>query len=259
MKKLTSILLAIVIAACTAVSASAAGLSTRTTLGKLKSVTTEDEVSVLNKSVSISKILDIADGELLAIPSGMTLALKNGAEINGDIYVEKGGKLTFSGGDFTINGSIVSDGTVTLKSAANALVYGDVYVSAAGTLSVGSDERLAVGENGKIVCLGKTNSKLLDIATKPIAAVLKSTDIAGKAIKTEVMTDNFDSIIPDPDKYYTQSEIPAGWASSTLYLFFDNGACVSANKIGIKTDSENYTSICGVGVRYAKTALNVRY
>lgn len=263
MKKLTSILLAIVIAACTAVSASAASVSARTALSKLKSVTSiapddifDGEISVLNKSVSISKILDIADSELLAIPSGKTLALKNGAEINGDIYVEKGGKLTFSGGEFTINGSIVSDGTVTLKSAANVLVYGNVYVPSAGKLSVGSDEKLAIGENGKIVCLGKTNSKLLDIAAKPIAAVLKSTDIAGRAFNTEVVMDNFDGVIPDPDKYYTQSEIPAGGGSSTLYLFFDNGVCVSADKIGIKTDSENYTSICGVSVRYAKTALS---
>lgn len=163
----------------------------------------------------------------------------------------------FGGGDITINGAVVSDGTVTLKAAANALVYGEVYVSGKGTLSVGSDEKLGVGESGKIVCLGKTNGKMLDIATNPIAAVFKSTDLAGKAIRTEVVTDNFDSVIPDPDKYCTQSEIPAGGISSSLYLFFDNGACVSANKIGGNADSENYTSICGVYVRYALIAIDI--
>lgn len=163
----------------------------------------------------------------------------------------------FGGGDVTINGAVVSDGTVTFKAAANALVYGEVYVSGKGTLSVGSDEKLGVGESGKIVCLGKTDSKLLDIATNPIAAVFKSTDLAGKAIRTEVVTDNFDSVIPYPDKYYTQSEIPAGGISSALYLFFDNGACVSADKIGDNADSENYTSICGVYVRYALIAIDI--
>ena len=259
MKKITSILLAIVIAACTAVSASAAGLSTRTTLGRLKSVTTDNEVSVLSKSVSISQTLDIADGELLAIPSGKTLFLKSGANIDGDIYVENGGKIIFSDGEVTINGSLVSDGTVTIKSAASALVYGNIYVSSQGTLSIGSDEKVAVSESGKIVCMGKTNSKLLDIATKPIAAVLKSTDIAGRAIKTEAMTDNFESVIPDPNKYYAESETPTGGVTSTLYMFFDNGVCISAGKIGSQANSENYSSICGVSVRNAKIAINALF
>ncbi|MDE7194475.1 MAG: hypothetical protein K2O14_10945 [Oscillospiraceae bacterium] len=263
MKKLLGILLAAAVAACTAVSASAAG--TGTTLGKIKSVITnvapddifQGEISVLNKSVSVTKSLTVADGEFLVIPGGKSLSLKKGAEIDGDIYVAEGGKLTFGGGDVTINGSIVSDGTVTLKADANILVFGEIYVSGKGTLSVGSDEKLGVGESGEIVCLGKTNSKLLDIATNPIAAVFKRTDLAGKSTKTEVVTDNFDSVIPDPDKYYTQSEIPAGGTSSTLYLFFDNGACVSANKISGNADSENYTGICGIYVRYALIAIDM--
>lgn len=77
-----------------------------------------------------------------------------------------------------------------------------------------------------------------------------------KAFKTEVVTDNFDSIILDSDKYSTQGANSAGGTASTLYLFFDNSVCVSAGGLSIKTDSENSTSICDVSVRNAKTALN---
>lgn len=263
MKKISGILLAAMICVCTAVSASAAG--TGTTLGKIKSVITsvtpddisQAEISVLNKSVSVLKSLEVADGEFLVIPSGKSLSLRQGAEIDGDVYVEKGGKLTFSGGNVTINGSLVSDGTVTLKSDANILVCGNVYVSGKGTLSAGSDEKIIIDENGKIVCLGKTNSKLTDIGTKPIAAVLKSFGIDDRAIKAEALTDNFNSVIPDPDKYYTESEIPAGGVSSTLYLFFDNGACISARKTGADVNGEKYMSVCGVNVRYALLAIDM--
>lgn len=67
--------------------------------------------------------------------------------------------------------------------ASNALVYEDIYEPAIGKLSIGLDEKLAVSESDKIVCLGTTNGKRLNIATKPIAAVLKSTDIAGKSVQ----------------------------------------------------------------------------
>lgn len=73
MEGITSILKSIVIAACTAVSTSTVGLSTIVALGKFKSVTAEDRVSVLNKSVSISKILDIEDGKFMAIPMARLL------------------------------------------------------------------------------------------------------------------------------------------------------------------------------------------
>lgn len=263
MKKILGIILAAMICVCTAVSALAAG--TGGTLGGIKSAITavkpddvsQTEVSVLNKSVSVSRSLSVAAGELLVIPGGRTLTLKKGAQIDGGVYVEKGGKLTFSGGEVIINGSVVSDGKVTLKSAASAEVNGELYVSGQGTLSVGSDEKLFVDQNGKVVCLGKTNSSMLDIAVNPIAAVLKSTDVAGRAFETKALTSELDSVIPDPDEYFTESEIPAGRAASTLYLFFDNGACVNAVKTGIDANSEDYLFICGVNVRYAMMAIDM--
>lgn len=258
MKKITSILLAVVIAACTALSVSAAGV-TRTALGKLKSVTVENAVFVLNRSVSVVRSLDVAEDELLAIPSGKTLTLKKGANIDGDIYVENGGRLVFSGGKVTINGSIVADGKVVFKSAAKTEIYGDIYVSASGTLSIGSDENFLVYDRSgaKIACLGKTNSKLLEVATKPIAAVLNFTDIGGLTIKTQTITDNFESVLPDPDKYYADEESLDGATVTTLYVFFDNGVCISANTIGVKLDEgDKYVTICGVSVSDAKRAIN---
>lgn len=262
MKKITSIILAAILFVCMTATASAA--STETALSKIKSVTAETvfqtTVSVLNKSVSISKKLVVSEDEFLVIPSGTTLALKNGADISGNVYLENGGKLTLSGGETKIEGAVVSDGKITVKSKATLRLNGDIYVSPQGALSIANEGNVFVDNldpDADFVCLGKTDSKLYDIAKNPLAAVLTITDFDNRGYGAGVFTDNIADIIPDPDKYFTGIDVLDGATSIILSLFFDNGACVTAEKLGgNNSDGAKFISICGVDIRAAKIAIN---
>ncbi|MCM1333821.1 MAG: hypothetical protein NC084_01430 [Bacteroides sp.] len=231
----------------------------------LKSVRVEEvlsaEIAVLTKSVSISKALDVSEDGFLVIPSGKTLILKKGARINGSVYIENGGTLTFRAGTATIGGSIVSDGKVKIEDESYVRVGGVLYVSPRGGLSVGEKSTLKQkGIGGSIVCLGETDSDLAEIAKKPLAAVITRIDpYTGDMIWVKSTADDPDAaipseIVPDPSKYYTD-DFPAGGSANTVTFFFENGALITAEKWGDKLDEKNYSSVAGVWIKGALAAI----
>lgn len=99
-------------------------------------------VSVLNKSVRIQNALVMETGDYLVIPCGKTLRLKNGAELDGNIYIENGGKLILEKGWFFVRGTIISDGTIVVYTGGENAYTGGAAMPVSGALYVSEKWRL---------------------------------------------------------------------------------------------------------------------
>ncbi len=228
----------------------------------------DTSISVLNTNVSFKNTFTMESGDFLVIPAGKTLRLKGGSEIRGNIYIENGGRLIFAGGRTFIDGTIVSDGTVTVYTdTAAVFVSGALYVSSRGKLTEKDNggtstfdfvDKIARGHSGSIVCLGKTNCKFGDIAKKPVAAVIcQRAAYTVDYVESKLVTDSIEELYPDAEKYFRDQDIPYGGGEQYLSILFDNGVCLYAELQVSDVDGEmKYCSICGLDVHLAMEALD---
>lgn len=274
MKKLLSLLLAAMLCLNLAVISAAEESETRSfsfeKLNKYADIVEpwNTSISVLNTNVSFKNTFTMESDDFLVIPKGKTLRLKGGAEIKGNIYIENGGRLIFEGGRTFIDGTIVSDGTVTAYTdTAAVFVSGALYVSPQGRLTekdnggtptVEFADKIARGDSGAIVCLGKTNCKFGDIAKKPVAAVIcQRSAYFGDFVESKLITDSIEELYPTAEKYFRDEDIPYGGGVQYLSILFDNGVCLCAKLQVSAIDGEmKYYSICGLDVHLAMEALD---
>lgn len=232
-------------------------------------------VSVLNKSVKIKNTLVMETGDYLVIPRGKTLRLKNGAELDGNIYIENGGKLILEKGWFFVRGTIISDGTIVVYTGGeNAYtggaampVSGTLYVSEKGRLiekksdgtglSVEFSSRISRGANGTVVCLGKTNCKYGDIGKTPVSAVVcERSPINSDFVASSVVADSIEALYPSAARYCRQEDVNVGGGSQFITILFDNGSTLSANAMSVE-DKVLFSTVCGQNVSYAMDALDL--
>lgn len=231
-------------------------------------------VSVLNKSVRIQNTLVMKTGDYLVIPCGKTLRLKNGAELDGNIYIENGGKLILEKGWFFVRGTIISDGTIVVYTGGeNAYtggaampVSGALYVSEKGRLiekksdgtglQVEFSSRISRSDNGTVVCLGKTNCKYGDIGKTPVSAVVCERSVNLDFVASRVVADSIETLYPSAARYCRQEDIGVGGGSQFITILFDNGSTLSANAMSVE-DKMLFSAVCGQNVSCAMDALDL--
>lgn len=232
-------------------------------------------VSVLNKSVKIPNTLVMETGDYLVIPRGKTLRLKNGAELDGNIYIENGGKLILEKGWFFVRGTIISDGTIVVYTGGeNAYiggaampVSGALYVSEKGRLvekksdgtglSVEFSSRISRGANGTVVCLGKTYCKYGDIGKTPVSAVVcERSPINSDFVASSVVADSIEALYPSAARYCRQEDVNVGGGSQFITILFDNGSTLTADAMSVE-DKMLFSTVCGQNVSYAMDALDL--
>lgn len=232
-------------------------------------------VSVLNKSVKIQNTLVMKTGDYLVIPRGKTLWLKNGAELDGNIYIENGGKLIVEKGWVFVRGTIISDGTIVVYTGGeNAYiggaampVSGALYVSEKGRLiekksdgtglKVEFSSRISRGDNGTVVCLGKTNCKYGDIGKTPVSAVVcERSPVNSDFVASKVVVDSIETLYPSAARYCHQEDIDVGGSDQFLTILFDNGSILTANTM-FAEDKMFFSTVCGLNVRFAMDALDL--
>ncbi len=280
MKKLIFLLISI-IAMLFAAEVPAAADSEISSFEKLKKYMDDAEpwqisISVLNTSVSFKSSFIMEKDDFLVIPRGKTLRLKNGAELDGNIYIENGGKLIFESGRVFVRGTIVSDGTIIVYTGgenayiggAAVFVSGTLYVSEQGKLTekksdgtgieIEFTDRISRGDYGSIICLGKTNCKYGDIAKKPIAAVVSQrAAYTSDFVESKVITESIEELYPDAGKYFRDEDITIGGGGHQYFsILFDNGVCLYIN-LQISDGEMKCCSICGLDVHLAMEALDM--
>ena len=231
-------------------------------------------VSVLNKSVRIQNTLVMETGDYLVIPRGKTLRLKNGAELDGNIYIENGGKLILEKGWFFVRGTIISDGTIVVYTGGeNAYiggaampVSGALYVSEKGRLiekksdgtglSVEFSSRISRSDNGTVVCLGKTNCKYGDIGKTPVSAVVCERSVNLDFVASRVVADSIETLYPSAARYCRNEDIGVGGGSQFITILFDNGSTLTANAMSVE-DKMLFSTVCGQNVSCAMDALDL--
>lgn len=230
-------------------------------------------VSVLNKSVRIQNTLVMKTGDYLVIPRGKTLRLKNGAELDGNIYIENGGKLILEKGWFFVRGTIISDGTIVVYTGGeNAYiggaampVSGALYVSEKGRLiekksdgtglQVEFSSRISRSDNGTVVCLGKTNCKYGDIGKTPVSAVVCERSVNLDFVASRVVADSIETLYPSAARYCRNEDIGVGGGSQFITILFDNGSILTANAMSVE-DKMLFSTVCGQNVSCAMDALD---
>lgn len=230
-------------------------------------------VSVLNKSVRIQNTLVMKTGDYLVIPRGKTLRLKNGAELDGNIYIENGGKLILEKGWFFVRGTIISDGTIVVYTGGeNAYiggaampVSGALYVSEKGRLiekksdgtglQVEFSSRISRSDNGTVVCLGKTNCKYGDIGKTPVSAVVCERSVNLDFVASRVVADSIETLYPSAARYCRNEDIGVGGGSQFITILFDNGSTLTANAMSVE-DKMLFSTVCGQNVSCAMDALD---
>ncbi len=230
-------------------------------------------VSVLNKSVRIQNTLVMETGDYLVIPRGKTLRLKNGAELDGNIYIENGGKLILEKGWFFVRGTIISDGTIVVYiggenayiGGAAMPVSGALYVSEKGRLiekksdgtglQVEFSSRISRSDNGTVVCLGKTNCKYGDIGKTPVSAVVCERSVNLDFVASRVVADSIETLYPSAARYCRNEDIGVGGGSQFITILFDNGSTLTANAMSVE-DKMLFSTVCGQNVSCAMDALD---
>ena len=231
-------------------------------------------VSVLNKSVRIQNTIVMETGDYLVIPRGKTLRLKNGAVLDGNIYIENGGKLILEKGWFFVRGTIISDGTIVVYTGGeNAYiggaampVSGALYVSEKGRLiekksdgtglSVEFSSRISRSDNGTVVCLGKTNCKYGDIGKTPVSAVVCERSVNLDFVASRVVADSIETLYPSAARYCRNEDIGVGGGSQFITILFDNGSTLTANAMSVE-DKMLFSTVCGQNVSCAMDALDL--
>lgn len=173
--------------------------------------------SILKTATVKDRAVAVGRNESLIVRKNVTLVLKQGARIDGVIYIQKGGKLRITGGDLSVSpsGAIISDGVLSIGKKAEFTVEngGEVFVGKTGRLSVTSEESLRFADMSTVVCVGKTNAKNEKIGKKLIAAYLTKDG-------ETTLSENPEAELPTAEKYDLDFNI---LEEATVLYIFDNG------------------------------------
>lgn len=178
--------------------------------------------SILETSMVKDRAVAVGRNESLIVPKNVTLVLKKGARIDGSVYIQKGGKIRVTDGDFSVSpsGAVISDGTLSIGNRAEFTVEngGEVFVGKTGRLSITSEESLRFGDMATVVCVGKTNAKNERIGKKLIAVYLTKDG-------ETTLSEDPEAELPAAEKYdldfYISNE-------TTVLYVFENGVCFRA-------------------------------
>ncbi len=232
-------------------------------------------VSILNKSVKIRNTFVMKTNDYLVIPRGKTLRLKNGAELDGNIYIENGGKLIIEKGWVFVRGTIVSDGTIAVYTGGENAYIGGAAIHVSGALCVSEQgrliekksdgtgievefsDRISRGKDGTIVCLGKTNCKYGDIGKTPVSAVVcERSAVTSDFVGSKVVVDSIETLYPTAARYFREEHVPVSENNQYLTIIFDNGSFLTAETMFVDEEM-NFFTVCGLDVRFAVDALDL--
>lgn len=220
----------------------------------------DESMPVLTKSRTLKKYFQLKQGETLIIPKGKTLTITGGADIRGDIYIEKGGRLLLKHGSVSLFGNILCEGT--LKVTGGTLVGFDgslLYISKTGKFTA-ADRGITELEdgyeiNGRIdilpganaVCFGKTNIPVPYLESEPVAAVYKQQSFGGAHIQTEIVTDSsrLNEVVGTPVR--TNFEYSDMDFAEYYTVLFSGGGTVTYGASG--TIENGFNKIGGVDVQ----------
>ena len=189
--------------------------------------------SELLLSKTLNEALEIPENWAVVVKSGSKLVLKKGCVVKGTLYVEEGGYLAVSGGTLDIQGTVVSDGTISVgkKAALNVAEKGELYVSASG-LFKSKTEHISLDDNCSVACLGRTSISGCEQDVKntfnaePIFAVnVKKNPYTGGMLEFVQLTPE-QAVGTVSGGYYLNDENPAGGCSEVLTVVFGNGSSV---------------------------------
>lgn len=215
------------------------------------------KVTTLSKSKSLKNAgLQLSNDEMLIVGKNVTLNLYKGADINGTVYVENGGKLLLSGGEITVSGSgtIFSDGMLSINKASKFKVGdgGTLFVGKTGTLRTTTEKSLYFDEFSNIVCIGKTNSKNICIARKVTEVyIYESGELHTAESPSELLPNGIDE--------YCTSLATNGKLDQKLIFIFDSGACIKAKKINHRFLSIGGCKVAIVGTNQKSINSDIGY
>ena len=247
MKKLTSILIVLILTITTAINAAAIDLS------RIPTVTpNECDYSILNKNVIVKADLTIKEDEVFVIPKGKRFVIKNNKEftVNGKLFIENGAELTVESGSMVINenASVLSYGIINIKSKSELFCMTDSILIVSPTGSLNNWGKIHADLNSSaVVCLGEGSN--LDNGIK--ADIL----IAVSYIETDVFNniyDNFNTytakeakeLFPENASISDVQYNPSGGMISTIRFFCDNGQVIELQQYG-DINSGKYAQING--------------
>lgn len=229
MKKLTSLLIMLILTIATAINVAAIDLTRLPTM-----TPNECDYSVLDKNVIVKADLKIKEDEIFVIPKGKRLVIKNDKEftVNGKLFIESGAELTIESGSMVINenGSILSYGTINIKSESElfCMIDSTLIVSPTGSLNnwgkIHADLNLST-----VVCLGKGRGLDKGIRTDILTAV--------SYVETDIYNNKYDDFktytAEDAKKLFPREasisdvqENSCGGILSTVRFFADNGQII---------------------------------
>lgn len=218
-------------------------------------------VPVLKKSRVLKNCFTMSENEKLIIPSGKTLTLRGGADIDGTIYIEEGGKLVLDKFSVNLTGKIMCFGTVsvtngTLYCGENSMLYvaegGKFTAADRGSDESGLNGRVTAEPVSDVVCLGTCNIPDPTFAAEPVAAVYSRVEFGGYSKKvSEVKTDLSDLLSV---KCNTGAEFGDGDFADVYTVLFSGGSCVSYTADG--TIEDGWSNIGGVNVQMMANLLS---
>ncbi len=211
-------------------------------------------VPVLKKSRTLKNCFQMSENDMLIIPSGKTLTLQGGANIDGTIFIEKGGKLVLDKFSVNLTGKIVCFGTISVK---NGTMYcGDdslLYVADGGKFTAadrGGNEtelngRILTDHCADVVCLGSCNIPDPTFTAEPVAAVYCRMEFGGYSKKISEAKSKL------PDLLSVNCNTGAGFGyedfADVYTILFSGGSCVTYTANGSLEDG--WSNIGGVDVQ----------
>lgn len=192
---------------------------------------------VLNKSRKIKNCFSLGMFNSLTIPKGKTLTLSGGANLEGCIYIEKGGKLVIDRYSVENYGTIICDGTLEVTGGTLRLNNGSIlYIGSTGKFNgkTGYDEkmqsfntRIYIEPEARVICLGSTDYPSSRFSSKPLAAVhrhVTDDEAVGLKYTSKVITEGLDELIKTG---YTTTNFFGKEEFDEYTVFFDGGSSIT--------------------------------
>lgn len=211
-------------------------------------------VPVLKKSRTLKNCFQMSENDMLIIPSGKTLSLQGGANIDGTIFIEKGGKLVLDKFSVNLTGKIMCLGTVSVKNG--TLYCGDdslLYVAEGGKFTAadrGGNEtelngRILADPCANVVCLGTCNIPDPTFEAEPVAAVYCRMEFGGYSKKISEAKSKLSDLLS------VKCNTGAGFGyedfADVYTILFSGGSCVTYTANGSLEDG--WSNIGGVDVQ----------
>ncbi len=259
MKKVIRLVLAAVVAAlcfCISIAGYAAEVPI-SRLGSAVEAISEDEesLSATTRSRTVNNTLSVEEQQTLVIRSGHKLLLRSGAQISGTLYIEEGGYLAVNGGRLRISGSVVCNGTISVRNTEIILRNDAMLYVSEGALLRTRDTLLTRNTDSLAICLGEMKSdcrRSVQAAFAPqlVSAVKTCMDMEGAFTQPPEIYDNIEDIPLDFSAYCINSP-PVGGAVQSISCLFSNG-----NMLQLSVHDEKIVSIGDISMRHIAQKLD---